>query len=57
MKRQLVQTDRPTGKVIHYYVDVGKGRARSRSGVVKGGKPIDAAIQSLVETPADRASA
>ncbi len=46
MKRQLVQTDRLTGKVINYCVDVGKG-----------GRPIDAAMQSWVESPVDRASA
>lgn len=35
MMRQVVQTDRVTGRVIHYYVPVGKGRVRPRLGSVE----------------------
>ncbi len=46
MKRQLVQTDCSTGKVIHYYVDVGKGRARSRMHAIK---PINSSMQATID--------
>lgn len=36
MKRQVVQTDRKTGAVIHYYVDQGSGRAGVRDGLRSG---------------------
>lgn len=40
MKRQVVQTDRKTGAVIHYYVDQGSGRAGVRSESSDGKKKI-----------------
>lgn len=46
MKRQRVQTDRITGMVIHYYVEVGKGRARSRMHAIK---PVNASTRAAID--------
>lgn len=49
VKRQRVQTDAPTGRLIHYYVDIGPGRARPRSDKVNTGMQIGGSKAPPVE--------